>query len=216
MPDSNTVVRPPTFDELRNNSSQVFIETESTATTQSDASHVWQEAVLHTGWINFFIFSLIFSLILLIGIIYMIIRVRQIRNAEYAFYRSQPLSSMSQRVFGIEHTSAKGSAHAARWNSVVKHMHSASTNDWKQAILDADVMLDDAITSRGYAGEGIGEKMKQVKRSDINTIDDAWEAHKMRNRIAHDGSNFELTQREARRIIGLYEGVFKELGYIEK
>ena len=56
--------------------------------------------------------------------------------------------------------------------------------------------------------------MKQINRSDINSIDDAWEAHKVRNRVAHEGSNFELTQREAKRIIGLYEKVFSELRHI--
>ena len=36
----------------------------------------------------------------------------------------------------------------------------------------------------------------------------------MRNRIAHDGTDFDISQREATRTIQLYEVVFRELNYI--
>jgi hypothetical protein len=141
------------------------------------------------------------------------VRTRQIRKEEQKFYARKPLSAAARRVFGVVGAS-EGTANAGRWRDVVEHANSANPNDWRQAIMEADVMLDDAISSRGYTGEGIGEKMKQVERGDINTIDDAWEAHKIRNRVAHEGTNYELTQRETRRAINLYENVFRELGHI--
>jgi transposase len=60
----------------------------------------------------------------------------------------------------------------------------------------------------------MGERMKAIEKSDFNTIDDAWEAHKARNNIAHQGGGFALNQREARRIISLYERVFREFQLI--
>jgi hypothetical protein len=56
--------------------------------------------------------------------------------------------------------------------------------------------------------------MKSIEKSDFNSIDMAWEAHKIRNSIAHEGSDFLLNQREAKRVIGLYEIVFREFRYI--
>jgi len=36
----------------------------------------------------------------------------------------------------------------------------------------------------------MGDKLKAVEKSDFNSIELAWEAHKARNMIAHEGSDF--------------------------
>ena len=48
----------------------------------------------------------------------------------------------------------------------------------------------------------------------FKSIDLAWEAHKVRNNIAHAGVNFELTEREARKAFVMYESVLKDLKVI--
>jgi len=211
MPRENTnTITPPSFDDFN---AEVSVVTE-TIDTSIDGTSAAQDIIFNSGWTTLFMFSLGLSLIFAVGIIYSIMRLMQIRKLEKEYYASQPLSSAYRKTFGIEDASISGGAYGERWRNVLTHVNSENSNDWRQAILEADVMLDDAISSRGYIGEGIGEKMKQVERGDINTIDDAWEAHKMRNRIAHEGTDFELNQRDARRIIGLYENVFRELEYI--
>jgi ribosomal protein L14E/L6E/L27E len=70
------------------------------------------------------------------------------------------------------------------------------------------------LTKMNYHGETISDKLKAVEKSDFLTIDKAWEAHRVRNEIAHGGSNFEITEREAHRVVVLYEEVFKEFHYI--
>jgi transposase len=66
----------------------------------------------------------------------------------------------------------------------------------------------------GYMQESIGEKLKSIEPSDFTNIENAWEAHKIRNTIAHEGSEFLINEREAKRVIGLYESVFREFEYI--
>ena len=46
----------------------------------------------------------------------------------------------------------------------------------------------------------------------METLNDAWEAHKVRNRIAHDGADFVLTKRMVDETINRYLRVFEELG----
>ena len=75
-------------------------------------------------------------------------------------------------------------------------------------------MLDELLEKLQLPGDTMGEKLKAVEKSDFNTIDNAWEAHKFRNMIAHEGQNFMVNQREIRRIISLYETVFKEFAII--
>lgn len=211
MPRTNTIT-PPSFDDFTEGE-QTFVEVQDTSLNTSNAI---QSDIFDSAWANLFTLSLIVSLVLGISIVYSMLRIRQIRKAEARYYAQQPLSSTAQRVFGVEgvHTS-DSDLYNRRWRTVSDHVNSENPNDWRQAILEADVLLDTAITSRGYTGESLGEKMKQIKRSDINTIDEAWEAHKIRNRVAHEGSNFEISQREAKRVVSLYEKVFIELKHIK-
>lgn len=91
------------------------------------------------------------------------------------------------------------------------YMSSPSEALWRIGILEADNLLFEVLQERGYAGEGVGE---MLKNANFNTIDLAWDAHKVRNRIAHEGSSFELTEREAKRTFSLYESVFRDLKII--
>ena len=97
---------------------------------------------------------------------------------------------------------------------VQKHLHSENESDWRLAVLEADVLLDEMVTGMGYHGDSLGEKLKGIEKSDFLTLDEAWEAHTVRNKIAHEGASFVLTEREAKRIGKLYENVFKEFHYI--
>ncbi len=80
--------------------------------------------------------------------------------------------------------------------------------------MEADIILEDLLTKMGYGGDSIGEKLKKVAKGDMKTLDEAWEAHKVRNQIAHEGSNFTLNHHEAKNVIGMYRKVFEEFYYI--
>lgn len=101
-----------------------------------------------------------------------------------------------------------------RWEKVLEHINSTNPNDWKFAILEADIILDELLDVMGYRGETLSDKLKRVERSDFETLEFAWEAHKVRNSIAHEGASFLITEREARRVVGLYQKVFEEFHYI--
>ncbi len=97
-----------------------------------------------------------------------------------------------------------------KWKNILGLIDSENTNDWRLAIIEADALLDDMLKKIGYEGETMGERLKEVNRSEFKSIDSAWQAHRIRNAIAHEGSDFKMTKREAVRVIGLYEEVFKE------
>lgn len=105
------------------------------------------------------------------------------------------------------------SVNKKRWDKVFAYLESDNQSDWKQAIIEADNLLDEMVKSMHYPGENLGERLKNIEPSDFVTLQDAWEAHKVRNQIAHE-SDFSLTRREARRVMGLYEKVFKEFNFI--
>lgn len=101
-----------------------------------------------------------------------------------------------------------------RWEKIVKLSESESSSDWRFAIIEADIMLDELLQNLQLPGDTMGEKLKAIEKSDFTTIENAWEAHKFRNNIAHEGNNFLVNHREISRIISLYETIFKEFEMI--
>lgn len=99
----------------------------------------------------------------------------------------------------------------ARWNIVLGYFEGDEEALWRIAILEADALLDEILKSRGYEGQNLGERLKNSK---FNTIDLAWSAHKMRNRIAHEGVKLVLTERMIRQTKEAFKAVFKEFNII--
>lgn len=99
------------------------------------------------------------------------------------------------------------------WQRIKSLANSDNSSDWKLAIIEADTILDQLLTRMGYPGGNLGERLKAVEPSDFLTLEQAWEAHKVRNTIAHQGG-LEISKREVDRVISLYEQVFKEFNYI--
>lgn len=152
--------------------------------------------------------SIPLSIFFLIAIVITVEGIKRIRNLEDEKYNEPPQVSRAEQ---------KGDDELARrWRKVVEHADSDNPNDWKQAIIEADVMLEQLVTKLGYQGESLGEQLKRTARGDFKTRDQAWEAHLVRNRIAHDGSAFDINQFEAKRIIGLYRQVFDEFYHISE
>lgn len=101
-----------------------------------------------------------------------------------------------------------------KWERVITHIESTNENNWRLAIIEADIMLSELLDTMQLVGDSIGDKLKGVEKSDFTTIDLAWEAHKVRNEITHSGGDFRITQHEALRVIELYREVFKEFQFI--
>jgi len=99
-----------------------------------------------------------------------------------------------------------------RWEQIQEHINSKNSNDWQMAVLEADKLLGQALEQKGFAGETIGEKLKQADPSDLLSLERAWDAHKLRNRIAHDSTPPD--HRTAQQAIEDYRAVLQELGYI--
>lgn len=97
-----------------------------------------------------------------------------------------------------------------RWLHIESLIGSDQENDWRSAILEADIMLEELLDNLGYEGKTVAEKLQQVNTSDMKYLAEAWEAHKVRNRIAHDGNAFELDRELFLKTIRQFERVFEE------
>ena len=147
-------------------------------------------------------------------IAYCFIRILEVRKKEkehleyeieeYAHHQAEKAKSLGE----------SGNFRNEKWEHVLEYLSSPNQSDWKLAIMEADSMLEDLTDQLDLEGENLGEKLKASNKDKFKSLDDAWEAHLVRNKIAHEGSQFELSQHEANRVITLYENVFREFGHI--
>jgi hypothetical protein len=97
-----------------------------------------------------------------------------------------------------------------RWNEVLSHLDSAQEAQWKVAVIEADKLVDDAMTRTGFAGETFGDRLTNIEPGMLVSLDGLWWAHKIRNRVAHEMDYF-LRYTDARQAIGYYQQALEEL-----
>jgi len=83
-------------------------------------------------------------------------------------------------------------------------------SDYKLALIEADNIFDNLLKKIGYQGEDMGERLKQITEAQLANIDDLWQAHKVRNRIAHE-SDFKLTYSQTKRAIEIFQRAARDL-----
>lgn len=118
--------------------------------------------------------------------------------------------------YGVIYEEEKeASGKSIQWQVVLNHANSDNPAEWKLAILEADNILDEVLEDLGYTGETLAEKLKSMSRTKIASYDDVWDAHKVRNQIAHGGAiDMELSQKMVKDTIAKFENAFRELGYL--
>jgi hypothetical protein len=161
----------------------------STAGLSAWLAHIWL-------WIIVIGYAL--SVIGLLIIVYTTVRIFELRAREKEYYSTViPPSSVTGDV-------------NPRWQHIESLAGGATASEWREAIIEADIMLDELLTRHGYVGDGVGEKLKSIEPTDVKSLQDAWEAHKVRNQIAHEGSAFNLSETITHRTIAHYENIFRE------
>lgn len=98
------------------------------------------------------------------------------------------------------------------WRAVLEQLASENASDWKLAVMSADAVTDEALIDIKLEGETMADRLKTLGESRrLRSYETVWDAHKVRNEIAHDPRRL-LSQEEARRVIQYYEEALKELG----
>lgn len=164
-------------------------------------SAYWHLMLTSTAFMAFQAILFFISVLFFAGIVYVVGKINE---------TNKRINAKKKGLAAIQLTNVK----SKRFEVVRKHMESENPAEWRLAIIEADSLLEEMVKRMGYSGTTLGEMLKNIEISDFTTLNDAWEAHKTRNQIAHQGSAFLLTKREAKRIVGLYENVFREFDII--
>lgn len=147
-------------------------------------------------------------------IIYSTIRIFEIRKKEHAHLHHEIAEYAHKKSLEEKKLKEVKTYKDARWSKVLEYVFSNNENDWKLGIIEADSMLFDLLSQLKFKGETLGDKLKEANRDTFHSLSSAWEVHNIRNKIAHEGSNFYISSQEAKRVIALYESIFKEFDFI--
>lgn len=98
---------------------------------------------------------------------------------------------------------------ASQKEQVWKHWYKVlAIEDTHRRIMEADKVVDFAMSLLGYQGS-FADKLKKAgpRFSDVQKL---WDAHKMRNNLAHE-VNASVTERDAARAMAAFEKALRDL-----
>lgn len=131
---------------------------------------------------------------------------------------SRPKKAVKEIKASIESIIGEGQSEERKitttgWKEIVKLAESGEESSWRLAVIEADKFFDQVLRRLGYSGENFGERLTQVHPTEIENINDVWNAHRVRNSLSHD-INFKLTEGEAKKAVAAFEKAMKDLEVI--
>ncbi len=100
----------------------------------------------------------------------------------------------------------------SRWLGIEQQLKRDEVSSYHMSILNADKLVDQALTEKGINGKTMAERMKQAQTKWTNA-NHLWAAHKLRNQIAHE-PDVRLDYEGARRALTAFKQALKDLGAI--
>jgi len=142
---------------------------------------------------------IVFSLSFLGAVIYFLFRTNYLR---YLFLQDL-FEFLTYRPYGVRKL-------ARIWAKIMVRLERASESEYKLAVIEADGLLDDTLKRMGYAGESLGDRLKQLTEATLPNLDLLLKAHKIRNDIVHD-PDYRLSLEQAKRTLKIFEQALRDL-----
>jgi len=101
----------------------------------------------------------------------------------------------------------------SKWQEIISKIETETEKDLQMAIIEADSLLDLVLKRKGYPGENLKERLNALKQENLLNLDEVWQAHKMRNEIAHN-PHFAVIKKDAEKILKFYKNAFQKLKVI--
>ncbi len=159
----------------------------------------------------------IYTFLIIIGLFFWIlfIMIKKYFENKLATVKKDYIKKLKEQdelyIKGVAETQAENTLQQ-KWSIIQNKFANGVNSDLRIAIIEADILLYEALKLAGFnVGNSIGEILKSLDVSKLRTLQEAWKAHKVRNEIAHQGSDFILTKSEADNTMISYKRVFEEL-----
>jgi len=102
----------------------------------------------------------------------------------------------------------------ALWEKVLSYAKRGDEDGLRLAIIEADKILDEALSVAGINGLDTGDRLKKLTKDQFPEIDGVWQVHKLRNRLTHQ-ADFHLPKELAREALKIYERALRSLKVLD-
>lgn len=99
-----------------------------------------------------------------------------------------------------------------KWAEIQNLMHLGRPSNFKQAVLEADKLIDFVLKKMNYNGQTLADRMR-ASQNRFSNYQGLWDAHKIRNRLVHEVSS-EVLHHEAKEAIAKFERALRDLGVV--
>lgn len=115
-------------------------------------------------------------------------------------------------TFGKKGSTIDVEKYRSKWLAIEQSVQRDNDASCHMAILNADKLVDQALKDKGFKGQTMGERLKSAKDA-LPHRDNIWQAHKLRNRIAHE-TDVKVSYDITRRALAQFKQTLKDLGAI--
>jgi hypothetical protein len=120
-------------------------------------------------------------------------------------------------LFGLITFGKRGSTldierYRVRWLAIEQSVQKGNEASYHLAIMNADKLVDNALREKGYKGQTMGDRLKSA-RGKLPHRNELWQAHKLRNKIAHE-TDVKVSYDQTRRALSSFKATLKDLGAI--
>lgn len=103
-------------------------------------------------------------------------------------------------------------AYQAKFLAIENGLVKTNSATFITTIINADKLLDKALTELGIPGNNLGERLKH-SAAHFSNINAVWRAHKLRNALVHE-PDIQINYRQAAAALLVYKKALKDLGAI--
>lgn len=106
---------------------------------------------------------------------------------------------------------ASRGASRKRWNAIRDRLKTENLSEYKVAVLEADMMVDEILSEIGFKEGDMLQKIEAMAQIDPKDAENLREAHAVRNRIVFE-RDFEITHDGAEEVLAKYGGFLGKIG----
>lgn len=119
-------------------------------------------------------------------------------------------------IFGHKRQAAPVSHQFYReqWDTIM-HLGAGGPSQLRQALVEADKLLDHALRDLGITGESLADRLRTIeKRLQRDVYQNLWEAHKLRNSLVHE-VGMHATPQTIKTALRRFEQGLRQLGVLQ-
>jgi hypothetical protein len=162
-----------------------------------------------------FIFGSFLGIYNLIKWIFIILDLILLFGFIFSFYKAWQFrpGSIMKRKAKEKAISLRKEIYREKWFDITTKFEINTPSTRKTALIEADNLVDEILKEIGIKGKTMADRLSKIHPESLESLKNLWEAHHIRNDLVHN-SDFELSESEAKKILGYYEKFLKEIGVI--